>query len=151
MKKFFDALQTLVVTLWAGGLWMVAIAVKVLFSVLPDRVLAGQIAGHLFAAMAWVGLACATYLFIHRLSAYGAKAWRQLFLWTVLLMATAVGVGRFWVQTRLQGLKEQAAGLDVMNSPLREAFNHWHMISGSIYAGVCLLAVLLVLLNRAGK
>ena len=51
--------RLLVVTLWAGSLWTIGYMVApTLFGTLPDRVLAGVIAGSMFTTGAWVSMAC---------------------------------------------------------------------------------------------
>jgi hypothetical protein len=51
-------LLTVILALWAGSLWTVcAIVAHLLFSVVPDRSLAGDLAGHFFRVESWLGLA----------------------------------------------------------------------------------------------
>ena len=51
--------RLLVVTLWAGSLWTIGYMVApTLFGTLPDRGLAGVIAGSMFTTGAWVSMAC---------------------------------------------------------------------------------------------
>jgi hypothetical protein len=48
-----------VLAAWAGSLWTVCgIVAPSLFAVIPERHLAGQVAGHFFRLEAWLGLAC---------------------------------------------------------------------------------------------
>ena len=57
--------RLLVATLWAGSLWGVGyIAAPTLFAVVPDRVLAGTIAGSLFNTQAWVSIACGVLMLL---------------------------------------------------------------------------------------
>jgi hypothetical protein len=49
---------SLVLSAWAGSLWTVCgVVAPSLFNVLPDRHLAGQVAGYFFALESWLGLA----------------------------------------------------------------------------------------------
>lgn len=65
MKTLADALQSIAVTLWVGGMWAIGfIVAPLLFSRVPDRALAGLIAGKLFTYIAFIGIACAVYLLI---------------------------------------------------------------------------------------
>ena len=85
MKSFADALQSIAVTLWVGGMWVAGFVVApMLFSRLADRALAGTLAGRLFTLIAFIGIACAAYLLIYRLMRYGAAGFRQGFFWIVL-------------------------------------------------------------------
>ncbi len=150
MRKIADALQTLVVTLWAGGLWVTALLVKVLFDVLhDDRVLAGAIAGKFFTALSYMGMACGLYLVLYRLSRFGGGAWKQLFFWVALLLLGLVAAGHFGIQPVLQGLKDAAQPLDVMRSAFKDNFVKWHGISSLVYLAECLLALVLALLPKS--
>lgn len=65
MRGFFSALYNVAVALWVGGLLAMGYLVApLLFSKLADRSLAGSVAGTMFSAMAWVGLACGSYLLL---------------------------------------------------------------------------------------
>ena len=49
--------QLLLATAWCGALWTIGYVVAPgLFAALPDRVLAGSLAGRFFAAVGWIGL-----------------------------------------------------------------------------------------------
>lgn len=150
MKKITDTLQSIAVTLWAGGLWMTALLVWALFAQFSS-VQAGIIAGKLFVVMDYTAMGCGLFLLVFRLSRFGGGAWKQLFYWLVLAMLVLVVAGHFGINPILQGLKEQAQALDVMNSPLRGSFMKWHGISSLVYTVECLLALGLVALHKAGK
>ena len=63
MRFIADALQSVAVTLWVGGLWVIGLVVTpFLFHALTDRAQAGLLAGHLFMVMAYAGLGCGAYL-----------------------------------------------------------------------------------------
>ncbi len=58
-----NRVRLLVATLWAGSLWTIGfIVAPTLFGTLSDRVLAGNIAGSMFRAEAWLSIACALVL-----------------------------------------------------------------------------------------
>jgi MFS family permease len=151
MKSFSDALQSIAVTLWVGGMWVAGFVVApLLFSRLPDRALAGMLAGRLFAIIAFIGIACAAYLLIYRLMRYGAAGFRQGFFWVVLLMLVLILVGEFGVQPILESLKAQALPKEVMASVFRKRFDTWHGVASGLYVIESLLGIALVVLqNRA--
>ncbi len=63
MRGIADALQSMTATLWVGGMWAIGfIVAPLLFATLPDRAVAGLLAGKLFSLIAWIGIACALYL-----------------------------------------------------------------------------------------
>jgi len=147
MARLFSALDHIAVALWAGGLWIVGYLVApLLFLQAPDRQVAGQLAGHMFAAMAFVGLGCAAYVLVFRLARQGFSAMKQALFWVVLLMAALAVAGHFGVQPILASLKAQALPREVMESVLRDRFATWHGVASILYLIESLLAVALVLL-----
>lgn len=150
MRSIIDALQSITATLWVGGLWAIGfIVAPVLFATLPDRALAGLLAGKLFSLIALTGIACAAYLIIYRLVRDGAGALRQGLFWIVLLMLVLTLAGEFGVQPVLAALKEQALPKQVMESVLRDRFATWHGVASGLYVIQSVLgAALVILLGR---
>jgi len=152
MRKLADALQSIAATLWVGGLWVTGYVVApVLFATLNDRALAGLVAGRLFSLLAWVGMACAAYLFIYRLARYRAGALRQGLFWIVIVMLALTLAGEFGVQPVMAALKQQAWPSPVMESALRDRFALWHGVSSVIYLIESLLGAALIILLGRGK
>lgn len=151
MKSFADAVQSIAVTLWVGSLWAVGyIVAPVLFARLPDRVLAGMMAGKLFTLVAYVGIGCALYLLLFRLTRCGARSFRQGFFWTTLLMLLLILVGEFGVQPVLESLKAQALPKEVMASVFRDRFDTWHGVASGLYVIESVLGIALVVLQHRG-
>lgn len=152
MGRLAEALQSIAATLWVGGMWAIGYVVApVLFSRLGDRALAGLVAGKLFSLIAWIGIACATYLLLFRLMRYRAAALRQGVVWIVALMLVLVCAGEFGVQPVMAALKEQALPRQVMESVLRDRFAAWHGVSSVLYVIQSLLGALLVVLLGRSK
>lgn len=132
------ALERLLQIVWFGSMWTVGYLVApVLFSVIPDRVLAGLVAGHLFRAVAWIGLlggGVLTLIECLRWRAGGGR-WRALLLLSMLVL---VAVGEFWLQPAMEALK--AAGVSSGGE-----FARLHGIAASIYLLQSLLALGVVL------
>ncbi|MBI3068952.1 MAG: DUF4149 domain-containing protein [Betaproteobacteria bacterium] len=146
MKNFADALQSIAVTLWVGGMWAIGyIVAPVLFLHVSDRALAGALAGKLFALIAYVGIGCAAYLLLFRLVRFGGGAFRQGFFWLTLLMLALVVAGQFGVQPILESLREQALPKQVLESVFRDRFATWHGIASVLYLVQGLLGLALVL------
>lgn len=147
MGRLFSALDLIAVALWAGGLWIVGYLVApLLFLKAPDRAVAGHLAGQMFAAMALVGLGCAIYLLVYRLSRQGFAAMKQAVFWVVVLMAVLAVAGHFGVQPILASLKAQALPREVMESVFRDRFATWHGVASILYLIESVLALALVLL-----
>jgi hypothetical protein len=150
VNQAFRALQAVAVTLWVGSLWTMGLLIApMLFRILPDRVLAGAVAGRLFSVVAYLGFACAACLIVLVFAGSQREAKRFL-LWLVMAMAALTAIGEFGIQPILAELKEAANPLDVMQSELRGQFATWHGIASGLYLLNCGLGgVLVVLHNRA--
>jgi Domain of unknown function (DUF4149) len=152
MKSLTDALQSIAVTLWVGGMWAVGfIVAPLLFSRLPERVLAGLVAVKLFSVIAWIGIACAIYLLIFRIARSGAACLKQGFFWVTLAMLVLVLAGEFGVQTVMESLRAQALPKEIMESVLRDRFLTWHGVASVLYVIQSLLGLVLVILHGRGR
>ena len=146
MRNLPRHLAALSVTLWVGGMWMLGyVVVPVLFKMLPDRMLAGRIAGELFTLLAYIGIACALYLLLYQLQQSGRAALRRSAFRITAAMLLLVLIGQFGLQPVLADLKVQALPLDVMQSALAAQFKTWHAVSGVVYLLQSLLGIALVL------
>lgn len=137
-------LNPLLLTLWVGALWMTAITASVLFQTIPDRQLAGQVAGRLFTIVSYIGLASGLWLLLQRLASEGFSAFKQGLFWVVLIMWILVLVGEFGIQPLLAQLKASALPNDVMQSVFASRFRTWHGVASIAYLVECLLGVWLV-------
>jgi hypothetical protein len=134
MKRLPDLIAAWSLVLWVGGLWAVGyLAAPTLFYNLDDRMLAGMLAGKMFGYIAWVGLACGSWLLLFRLSHLGGAALKQGFFWIVLVMLLLSLAQQFGIQPVLQQLKDQAMPKDVMESLFRDRFAAWHGVSSAVY------------------
>ena len=145
MRRFWDGLAGVSLVLWIGGMWATGyIAAPVLFTSLGDKQLAGMLAGKLFGVIAWVGIAAATYLLIYRIARDGGGALKTLFFWVVALMLGLTLAGHFGIQPIMQGLKDQAMPLAVMQSVFADRFSRWHGVSSILYLIQSVLGLFLV-------
>jgi hypothetical protein len=152
MRFISDALQSIAVTLWVGGLWVIGLVVApFLFHAVADRAQAGLLAGHLFMVMAYMGLGCGAYLLLYRLAIFGSHALRQLLFWIVLLMVALDAAGQFGVQPIMAGLKQQALPKEVMESIFRDRFAAWHGVASVLYLVQCALGLVMVLQHGRGR
>jgi Domain of unknown function (DUF4149) len=146
MKSLPDKLALIAVTLWVGGLWAIGyLAAPVLFSSLDDKMLAGRLAGKMFAIMAWIGIGCGAYLLWHRLIRAGAGALKQAFFWAAAAMLGLTLAGHFGITPIMEALKQQALPKAVMESIFRDRFAIWHGISSILYLIQSLLGLVLLL------
>ena len=145
VKRFPDLLALWALSLWVGGLWAIGyLAAPMLFYNLSDRMLAGMLAGKMFAGIAWVGMACALWLMLFRFVRFGGAALKQAYFWIVLLMFLLTLAGHFGIQPILVQLKEAALPKDVMQSLFRDRFATWHGVSSVVYLIQSLLGLALL-------
>ena len=152
MRFITEALQSIAITLWVGGLWAIGLIVApLLFHVLSDRSQAGLLAGEFFMAITYLGLGCGAYLLLFRLARFGGHAFSQLFFWSVLLMMALAAAGQFGVQPIMAGLKQQALPSEVMHSIFRDRFAAWHGVASVLYLIECALGLVVVVQHGRGR
>lgn len=138
----------LVATLWAGSLWTIGfIVAPTLFATLSDRVLAGNIAGSLFRAEAWLSIACAVVLLALLQWSPGAlePKRRRLLGALVLSMLVCALLSHFGISPLMAELKAQAQGSSgIMDEAMRSRFGMLHGVSTLIFAVQSLLAGVLI-------
>jgi len=140
MYRLANLLFQVVLTAWAGCLWTIGyLVVPTLFYTLDNRVLAGQIAGSLFAVVGWGSLAAGSFLALFLLIRQ-KRAWKTLALWLIVLMLIVAAIGLFGIQPMMAQMK-----LDVLAGPMRERFVFWHGVANSLYLLQSCLALALVL------
>lgn len=145
MKNFADGLASVLLVLWVGGLWAIGyIAAPTLFAELPDRQLAGNLAGELFKWIAWVGIFAGAYLLVFRLGRQRFQALKQAYFWIVLAMLLLTLGQHFGIQPVMQALKDQAMPQAVMESAFRSRFAAWHGVSSVVYLIESVLGLILV-------
>jgi hypothetical protein len=149
MSRLLQALHPIAVTAWSGGLWIVGYLVApLLFAAVPDRALAGTLAGRMFHGIAWVGIVCGTYLLLYELLSFGAYALRRPVFWFAFLMFVLTLILQFWLQPFIASLRAAGAPIDALAAPGRH-FGFWHGASSTLYLIESLLALGLVLKSRA--
>lgn len=150
MRFYFLRLaRTLLITLWAGSLWTVGyLAAPLLFATLPDRTLAGTIAGSLFRAEAWLSLACGILLLAIFRSDTTLQS-RTICTRIVIVMLVCVVVGYFGLQPFMAEIRAAAAQAGgVMDDAMRMRFGVLHGVASIIYLVQSVAAIVLVLKTR---
>lgn len=143
--------RLLVATLWVGSLWAIGYLVApTLFATLPDRVLAGTIAGFLFRIEAWLSMISAIVLIA--LGKFGAsdvdgKTNKRL-QWLVVGMLACTLLGYFGLQPFMTALRDAAGPGGVMDSSSKTQFGILHGIASVFYLVQSMLGVALILKLR---
>ena len=146
MNQIADKLALVSITLWVGALWAIGyLAAPTLFYHLPDRQLAGALAGGMFSIVAYIGMACGTYLLLNRATKFGAHAFKQGFFWAVFMMLLLTLAGHFGIAPIIAQLKADAIPSDVMHSVFADRFATWHGVASIAYAIQSVLGLVLVL------
>ena len=149
MRDWPRHLASLSVTLWVGGMWMLGyVVVPALFKLLPDRQLAGRVAGELFTLLAYIGIVSAIYLLFYQLKQSGSAALKLRSFRIAGAMLVLVLVGQFVLQPIMVDLKAQALPLDVMSSAFATQFKTLHAVSEILFLIQSLLGIALVLDTR---
>jgi hypothetical protein len=143
--RVLDIIQAIAVTLWVGALWSTGVLfAPALFRMISDRILAGNVAAHLFVVTAFIGLACGGCVLIIRLIEFRSLAIRQPVFWLVVSMMVLICISQFGIQPILSGLREQVYPAQVMQSAVANSFARWHMVAGILYLVTSLLGLGLV-------
>ena len=153
MRRFVDATAALALTLWVGALWAIGyIAAPVLFSSLDDRVLAGTLAGKLFAVVGWLGLACGAFLLLLLLLRQGAAALKRLHFWLLVLMVLLAAAQLFGLQPLIAQLRSQSVPRELAEAAMKNRFATWHGVASVLYLVQSVIGALAVLgAPRGGK
>lgn len=149
MKRLLESVQALAVTFWIGALWSSGLlTAPLLFAVLDDRTLAGTVAGRVFEATAYTGLACGVLILAVAVLKSRAAVFRQTAFWLVIVLLALVLIGQFGLQPVMASLREQAFPQPVMDSALGSRFAAWHAAAEVNYLLQCLLGAALVVLRH---
>ncbi|MFM9912179.1 MAG: DUF4149 domain-containing protein [Methylophilaceae bacterium] len=145
MQRVFDQFAWILLVAWIGALWATGwLVAPLIFNILTDKVLAGNLAGAMFTRLAYFGIIAAFMLLIHRLSVFGLQAFKQSYFWIIVAMLLLILAGQFGIQPILAHLKAQAGAVNVMQSVFADRFAHWHGIASVAYLIECMLGVALV-------
>lgn len=144
-RRIADGLALLAAALWSGIQWGVGfLAVPVLFQTLPDKMLAGMLAGKMFTLVSWAGLIATGYILLHALIRHGKNVLRQPAFLIAAAALIFILIGEFLLQPQMAALKAQVAPADIMNSPLAGRFATLHHTATALYLAECLLGITLL-------
>ena len=147
MQKFIRSIATIALTVWLGGLLAIGyLAVPVLFHTLPDKQLAGQLAGAMFNALGYVGIICGVILLLEKRYAQTAQQsfGRNKSVWIIAAMLALGLIIQCGLSPVMAQLKLQAQPLDVMHSRFAAQFKMLHGVSSILYLLETLLGLYLL-------
>jgi hypothetical protein len=151
-----DALYALIAAVWLGSQVAVGyVAAPVLFSKLADRALAGELAGAMFTVMAWMSIACGSFLLLYLLWAHAGRAAGLATFWLVIGMLLITLASHFGLQAEMSRLKHAALPFSIsglpLDNPLRARFGLLHGISSGLYLLQTLMGAALVVLPAMNR
>ena len=138
--------ERLLLTVWIGSQWAIGyLAAPVLFHMMDDRQLAGNVAGQMFFIVYLIGLVAAPLLLLGAWmrSRNGFREWR---VWVIAVMIMLIVIGMFVLQPMMQELKAQ--GNLVPGTELARQFGRLHGISSALYLVTSLLGLVLILFGQ---
>ncbi|MEK8090331.1 DUF4149 domain-containing protein [Thermithiobacillus plumbiphilus] len=131
-------LNRILLGIWAGALLFMGGAVApVLFAHLPERQMAGNVAGVLFAYLDWAGLAFALWFLVQALRG-GGRAARLAWSFVALLLLAS----RLLLNPRMEAIKARGP-VDALapDSPELQLFGALHGVSSLIFLLVLLVVI----------
>ena len=133
MQSFPNALRSIFVMLWIGGLWVVGVIVApVLYHQLGgDTGAFAHVVEHLFRVMAWVGIVAGVYILFHMLWMEGLRTFQTLEFWLILGMLILTLVNHFAIFPVISEVKPQMH--TVAEGAFGGGFQSWRTISSLIY------------------
>jgi hypothetical protein len=142
MQTLPNALRSLFVVFWIGGLWVIGLLVAPVLFHEAESAFAGRIAGLLFRDMAWVGIVAGLYILLHMLWVEGLRAVQTLEFWLILGMFALTLLNQFAVFPILAQAKSQVHS--AAEGVFGGGFQSWHAISSLIYLVQSLLGLFYV-------
>jgi hypothetical protein len=131
-SALLQAVERVLLTLWVGGLWATGLlAAPVLFKNY-ERMLAGDIAGRLFAAMSLLGIVCGVLLLAFAVARARQRVWRDWRAVVLLTMLVITIIGDFGLAARMRELKELMALPPVAPAVMLE-FGRLHGIASLLF------------------
>lgn len=140
--RYSNVGERILLTLWVGGMWMTGYVVTpMLFQVVDDRQLAGMIAGHLFTANSYIGIACGCLLLVGSLIKSTGNRLKDSRVWILLVMLAIILIGQFIFQPMMAELK--VSGL-LAGSKEAAEFSRLHGMASILFLGNSILGLVLV-------
>lgn len=137
-----EKIERVLLALWVGGLWTSGYLVApLLFAMLDDRQLAGQIAGNVFRIMNYIGIAVGSYLLIIVALNSGRRRIKEWRFWSLAVMLLLILIAAFIIQPMMEELKIQGIAEGTANAA---QFGRLHGISSIMFLINSILGLLLV-------
>jgi MFS family permease len=144
LSTMLQAVERVLLTLWVGGLWVTGLVVAPVLFKNYERMLAGDIAGRLFAAMSLLGMLCGALLLAFAAVRTRQRAWRDWRAVTLVFMLAITVIGDFGLAARMRELKELMIVPPVAPAVVTE-FGRLHGIASLLFLANSALGLALVI------
>lgn len=144
LSAMLQAVERVLLTLWVGGLWVTGLVVVPVLFRNYERMVAGDIAGHLFAAMSWLGMLCGALLLAFSVVRTRQRVWRDWRAGVLVVMLALTVIGEFGLAARMREIKELMTLPPVAPAVLSE-FGRLHGIASLLFLVNSALGLVLVI------
>jgi MFS family permease len=139
-----QAVERILLTLWVGGLWVTGLVIAPVLFKSYERMLAGDIAGRLFAAMSLLGILCGALLLAFAAARARQRVWRDWRAGVLVVMLAVTVIGEFGLAARMRELKELMILPPVAPAVMAE-FGRLHGIASLLFLANSALGLVLVI------
>jgi hypothetical protein len=143
-SAILQATERVLLTLWVGGLWMTGLVVAPVLFKRYERMLAGDIAGRLFAASSLLGMLCGALLLAFAVARARRGVWRDWRAGVLVIMLVITVIGEFGLAARMRELKELMILRPVAPTVTSE-FGRLHGIASLLFLANSALGLVLVI------
>jgi hypothetical protein len=144
LTAIHQAVERVLLTLWVGGLWMTGLVVAPVLFRNYERILAGDIAGRLFAAMSLLGMLCGVLLLAFAAVRARQRVWRDWRAGVLMVMLVVTVIGEFGLAARMRELKELMI-LPPIAPAVTSEFGRLHGIASLLFLANSALGLALVI------
>ncbi len=141
-----QTVERVLLTLWVGGLWVTGLVVAPVLFRNYERMVAGEIAGRLFAAVSVLGMLCGALLLAFAVVRARQHAWRDWRATVLVLMLVITVIGEFGLAARMRELKELMILPPVAPAIVAE-FGRLHGFASLLFLANSALGLALVILG----
>jgi hypothetical protein len=144
LSAIIQAVERVLLTLWVGGLWVTGLVIAPVLFRNYERMVAGDIAGRLFAALSWLGMLCGTLLLAFAVVRARQRVWRDWRAGVLVVMLAITVIGEFGLAARMRELKELMS-LPPVAPVVTSEFGRLHGIASLLFLANSALGLALVI------